>query len=266
MNTPTRSIMAAALLGAVLGALAMHFAQRLEPRVTELDPIATDADQATSPEARPDGVELANLRQVAPRSPERGAPMKGGYPLDLSEGELGSGRDSFPLIGDAVVVDGIPIGRLDIDALEFDQILDVVRQTQARAAMIERELLSAVPVFAREHLTVDEARERFRSDPGTYIVQDPDLPWERYEDMRYVDLSVNATPELRELRELSVQVSATQAYFDHQSNTMAESLEKYDMPGIVEWVPIDGGATIIGYDAAGNEVGKILSAWIGKPL
>ncbi|QDU83041.1 hypothetical protein Pla163_01370 [Planctomycetes bacterium Pla163] len=233
--------------------------------MTDLDPIAADSDRASYAETRLDGIELADSRREAPRSAEVDSPMRGDSQIDVNQGESTTVQDSFPLIGDAVVVDGVPIGQVDLDTLDFDAILTVVRQTKDRAAAIERELLSAVPVFAREHLTIDEARERFSSDPGTYIVQDPDLPWERYADIRYVDLSVNATPELRELRELSIQVSATQAYFDHQSNTMAESLENYEMPGIVEWVPIDGGATIIGYDAAGNEIGKISSDWIGKP-
>lgn len=224
---------------------------------TELDPRAIRSN---------DGEDLETLTS---EEVEESRAVEGSRPAGRTLG------DRYPELRNRVSVKGLPLDGLDLETAEPELIGKFVMQNNVVAREIERGLLEKIPNLDSAVISKDRARQLYEKNPGTYLAR---LPTE----MRlvpgqdgYVDLTSVLPAALYESRQLSVELSTHPRYETHlvdyvNSPSMRtypdESGEdRYYPLGVVRWERERFGQYLVGYDAEGKAVSKIVSVWSGVP-
>jgi hypothetical protein len=209
-------------------------------------------------ETRGKGEQPALTQEVEPTSHE---------PVDSSRVARVSHLASlFPDIIARLDVDGRPLQDLDMASLSFAEVQVLSSNVSKLARELESKLLQQIPAVVRERLDAGQAKGRFERSPESYFVQDPDVPSERFEDIRYVELTGHLTPELRQLRELSVVLGAQPVFQAGAEELVVHSMKKAGVHAPVSWKWILHGSAYVGLDATGAEVARVSMPWTGLPF
>ncbi|HKX46118.1 MAG TPA: hypothetical protein VJP77_05410 [Planctomycetota bacterium] len=219
-------------------------------------------------------------RAAAPSAEERGADLSGSRPIAIDP-ELAPGarepepetptasaspatRSRFPLYGERILLGDVPLAALDLDRLDRHALHELHRQVRQFATEAERRYLESQVAWQSSLVTYHEAVERFCAAPDSYFLQVPG----RGSGLGVRDYyeAPGAVPgDLVELRDISITLLTHPANEEYARGLAEVNQSTREPMGVVRWETRQAGRQRVGFDAAGNEVARYHSAWVGSP-
>jgi len=170
----------------------------------------------------------------------------------------------YPLIADAIELDGVALADLDLATLEVREYWALQRSVRRVANAEEAAIVASIPYELREVLTTGEAKERRAASPESYLVALPVPASTPFGQEPYLDVSALMTPALEQARGLDFDLHNQPRFVELKTQAALARLPEGSRP-IFEWVLENHGATRVALDANGHEVVRIGERYLGMP-
>ncbi|MEZ5979957.1 MAG: hypothetical protein R3F34_17335 [Planctomycetota bacterium] len=194
-------------------------------------------------------------------------------PIEDASVPTGSSFSSrYPTIAERIELDDVPLSKLDIETMSADDIEELAGELFRYCRRYEREYMAATPDWRNQ--TVDSATANSIGDAALEVYFIDTSPYSpptggfSPSTRSYLQVEGQWPDELRELRELSIELSTHPKYEEKRISDAYRFIEKESgvAPRVTRWEQQKWGQVLVGYDASGREVTRLLARFVGMPL
>jgi hypothetical protein len=173
----------------------------------------------------------------------------------------------YPLLADEVALRGVPLRDLDLDSLtgaQFEELDVALRECVRR---IEADYFAECVDWKDRLMSPNDARELYEVSPDTYFARLPSALRRTLPPgpTRYLPIQGSVPQSLIEARNLSIEINVHPTFEALKISRTTHNPIDEQPTGVVSWRTEQFGQVLVGLDARGVEVTRVVSAWCGVP-
>lgn len=170
----------------------------------------------------------------------------------------------YPSIAHRLHLNGIPLAEISIGELDGEQMAKLGENARRLAGEIEEQLLQTQFGWRESLLDREAALERAAEAPNVYFANPPSSRYGLGQGRWYYEVPGDPGPELRELQQLSLELTSSPQYESRMMTSVEKQLGQ-EWNAIASWKEDPVAGARIGLGASGNEIVRIEVTQIGAP-